>query len=271
MSKFKRHNPGCNCCSSQCCITPSFEGFYVGTPGPNGCLVQATDTSTTCNGAEIVAWRWNINNGQQILTTKVVNYFIPYNQRFDVSLEVTDENGCKATKSANVGCGSGCCLGDVIPGQVFPPDQIQVDTPAIFTTTFDPRLDEFQNYTECQEQGGSYLLNKLYFGNYGLNSVGWVYEGPVVETTGTFYCPRCLPGTRVRQLDCNTIPSCGCDKIRAGICEYRADGFPGLPRFVINTVLGSWTATWDTQQYCSNYSISATNDRYGTATLRFPV
>lgn len=75
--------------------------FQFSQPACAGLPTQFTDNSSTAGGASITAWQWSFGNGN---TSSLQNPAYTYNlpATYNVSLTITDANGCQATKNRSL-------------------------------------------------------------------------------------------------------------------------------------------------------------------------
>lgn len=81
-------------------VAPSPVANFIHGNACNGEVVHFSNTSTASGGTAITAYEWNING--QILTTQNIDFTFPAPGNYPVSLIITNQNGCKNTKTDTV-------------------------------------------------------------------------------------------------------------------------------------------------------------------------
>lgn len=162
-----RWSPGCNCCEGECDIVADFT---FDQPNQfNDLLWEFTDTSTS--SATIITWVWDFGDGNGSNEQNPQHEYAAYGI-YDVTLTVTDDNGCQDSITKQLIVGSVCN-----PCGLMPPEMI-VELPA---DVFGPSQVGECNHCDPGAFAGQYVLKMI-------NACNWSYTESLVNCIAPLGC-----------------------------------------------------------------------------------
>lgn len=158
-------------------VFPKPSPGFIASSSTSGCVtlpVSFQDTSVGGGGSSIVAWEWAFGDGGGNTSTGTPNHNFTLTGSFDVSLIVTDANGCKNSVTI-----------DSMVNTSMPPNAIITSNPpSPPSACFAPFEVAFSGANSTPGTGGSSLTFLWSFGNGDSSSS--VNDTTVYDTTGAF-------------------------------------------------------------------------------------